>query len=261
VTLELVLLGLGLVSGVVSGLLGIGGAIVIVPALLYIPQWLGIATIEVRTAAAIAVSQVVAASLTGALAHGRQGLVHRRLAVMMSLASASGALTGGVTSAYLPNELLLAVAAGLATSAAVVMAVPIPREPAAGSSHPGFSPARALPAGFAIGLLVGTIGIGSFLMVPTMIYILKMPTRVGMATVLAVAFPMSLAGLVGKLTTGQVPLLPALAIVLGAVPGAQLGSMLSLRLPARVLRLLYGTLVLVVATGLWYDVFNTNPAR
>ena len=226
--------------------------------MLYVPQWLGVATIEIKTAAAIAVAQVVAASLTGALAHRRHGLLHGRLAVAMGTASGLGALAGGVASAYLPSEALLLVAALLASSAATVMVVPIPSEPTDGASHPPFNPLLALPAGSAIGLLVGTIGIGSFLMVPTLIYLLKMPTRVAMATVLAVAFPMSLAGLAGKVATGQVPLLASLAIVAGAVPGAQLGSTISVRIPARVLRLLYGALVLVVAAGLWYDVFNTR---
>ncbi len=254
---ELPLLILGLLSGVMSGLLGIGGAIVIVPILLYVPQWLGVAVIDVKTATAIAVSQVVAAACTGALAHGRQGMVHRRLAVVMSVASASGALTGGIASAYLPSQVLLGIAAALASSAALLMVVPPPSEQLGAPSHPSFSPLRALPAGFAIGSLIGMIGIGSFLMVPTMIYVLGMPTRVGMATVLAVAFPTALAGFTGKLVTGQVPLLQAGAIVLGAIPGAQVGSVLSMRVPARVLRLLYGAVVLTVSAGLWYDLLHT----
>jgi uncharacterized protein len=256
-SLELVLLLLGLFSGVVSGLLGIGGAIIIVPALLYIPQWVGIATIDIRTAAAIAVSQVVAATLTGAFAHSRHGLVHGRLGVVMSVAAASGALAGGVISAYLPSEVLLLVAAALATSAAGVMLVRPPRAPLDGPSHPSFNVALVFPAGVGIGLLIGTIGIGSFLLVPTLIFLCRIPTRIAMATVLAVAFPTSAAALAGKVATGQVPLVPALAIVVGAIPGAQLGSLLSARLSARVLRMLYGALVLMVAFGLWYDVFHT----
>ena len=257
-SLELLLLGLGLISGVVSGLLGIGGAILIVPALLYVPQWLGVAMIDIKTAAAIAVAQVVAASLSGALAHGRHGLVHHRLALIMGGASVGGALLGGVISASLPSEALLVVAAVLATSAALVMVVPALPDPSGGPSHPAFKLVAAMPAGSAIGLLVGTIGIGSFLMVPTLIYLLKQPTRVGMATVLAIAFPMSLAALAGKIVTGQVPLRASPAIAVGGVRGAQLGSRLSMRVPARILRLLYGTLVLVIASGLWYDVFHAE---
>lgn len=256
--LELLLLVLGFLSGIISGLLGIGGAIVIVPVLLYLPQWLGVGVIEIKTAAAIAIAQVVAASLTGAIAHGRHGLVHRRLAVTMSVASAGGALIGGISSAYVSGEALLLVAAGLATSAAGMMLVPVTQQPLGGPSHPLFDPLRALVCGSAIGLLIGMIGIGSFLLVPTLIFVLKIPTRVAMATVLAVAFPTSIAALAGKIATGQVPLVASLAIVLGAVPGAQVGSIISSRTSARVLRSLYGTLILVIAAGLWYDVFNVG---
>ena len=255
----IVLLGLGLISGIVSGLLGIGGAIVIVPALLYIPQWLGLATIDIRTAAAIAVAQVVAAALTGTLVHRRRGLVHGRLGVTMGIGSASGALFGGIISAYLPAEVLLGIAATLATSAATVMVVPISPDPLAGISHPAFRLPIAVPIGFAIGLLIGTIGIGSFLMVPTLIHVLRVPTRVAMATVLAVAFPTATAALAGKIVTGQVPFMESAAMVLGAVPGAHIGSALSMRVPARALRVMYGSLVMIAASGLWYDVLHTTP--
>jgi len=255
---ELLLVILGFASGVISGLLGIGGAIVIVPILLYVPQWLGVAVIEVKTASAIAVTQVVAAACTGALAHGRKGLVHRPLALAMSGTSAVGALAGGVASAYLPGQVLLGIAAVLSSSAALLILIPPPLEKVNGPSHPPFRLAYALPAGFAIGCLIGMIGIGSFLMVPTMIYLLGVPTRVGMATVLAVAFPTALAGFSGKLMTGQVPLIQALAIVLGAIPGAQIGSTLSMRAPARVLRFMYGALVLTVSFGLWYDLLHVE---
>src|SRR5215468_9410884 len=89
------LLILGLVGGTLSGLLGIGGGLVIVPLLLYAPLWLGFDPIDIRTATAVAVVQVTAATLSGTIAHRRRGSVYLRLAVTMSVASASGALVGG----------------------------------------------------------------------------------------------------------------------------------------------------------------------
>ena len=65
----LALFVLGLVGGTLSGLLGIGGGLVIVPLLLYVPAWLGYATIDIRTASAVAVVQVTAATLSGTIAH------------------------------------------------------------------------------------------------------------------------------------------------------------------------------------------------
>ncbi|MFN8523197.1 MAG: sulfite exporter TauE/SafE family protein [Chloroflexota bacterium] len=254
--LLLALLGAG--SGIVSGLLGIGGAIIIVPVLLYLPEWLGFDTIEIKRAAAIAVAQVVAASLTGALMHGRHGHVHRRLLIYVSVASTIGALAGGVISAYAPSDALLIVAALLATTAAALMLLPRAADAAEHNDHAPFNPALALGSGAAIGLLIGLIGIGSFLMVPAMIFLLRQRTRVAMATVLAVAFPTALAGLIGKFATNQVPLWESVAIVIGAIPGAQIGSIISARLQPRLLRALYAALVIIIASGLWYDVFNTR---
>src|SRR5262245_11725083 len=120
----LLVLLLGLIGGTLSGLLGIGGGLVIVPLLLYAPLWLGFAPIDIRTATAVAVVQVTAATLSGAIAHRRRGAVYMRLAVPMSVASALGALVGAVTSAMVPGYLLLLTTAILATVAALLMFLP-----------------------------------------------------------------------------------------------------------------------------------------
>ena len=114
----ILLLGLGIVGGGLSGLLGIGGGLVIIPLLLYVPEWLGFGGIDIRTASAVAVMQVTAATLSGTLAHGRQRRVYARLALTMSAGSAGGALLGGVVSAYVPSHVLLVATAALATVAA-----------------------------------------------------------------------------------------------------------------------------------------------
>ena len=252
----ILLIGLGVVGGGLSGLLGIGGGLVIIPLLLYVPEGLGFGAIDIRTASAIAVMQVTAATLSGTLAHGRQRRVYARLALTMSAGSAGGALLGGVVSAYVPSEVLLVATALLATVAAGLMFVPRPPETADPSVFPAFSPILAVVAGLFVGLVIGMNGAGAFLMVPMLIYLFRIPTRVALATVLAVGFPTSCAAAVGKIATGQVPLWASLAVILGAIPGAQLGSIISARTSARVLRWTYGILVFVIAAGMWWDVFN-----
>jgi uncharacterized membrane protein YfcA len=174
----------------------------------------------------------------------------------MSVGSAGGALLGGVVSAYIPGETLLVATASLATVAAGLMFVPRPPEALDPSAFPTFSPVLAVLAGLFVGLVIGMNGAGAFLMVPMLIYLFKIPTRVALATVLAVGFPTSCAAAIGKLATGQVPLWASLAVVAGAIPGAQLGSRVSARTPARVLRWTYGVLVSLIATGMWWDVLN-----
>ena len=174
----------------------------------------------------------------------------------MSVASASGALVGGVVSAYVPAGLLLVTTAGLATVAALLMFLPARVEDLDPDDRPPFNVPVVCIAGFAIGLVIGLNGAGAFLMMPTLIYLVGLPTRIALGTVLAVGFPTSLAASIGKFATGQVPIQIAAIVVLGAIVGAQIGSWLSARTPPRVLRWLYGALVSVIAIGLWWDIFN-----
>jgi uncharacterized protein len=253
------LVALGLTGGTLSGLLGIGGGLVIVPLLLYLPHWLGFAEIDIRTASAVAVVQVTAATLSGTLAHRKRGGVHARLAVTMSIASASGALLGGVVSAAVPSELLLRSTAILATVAALMMFLPARIDfvaLAADANALPFNVPVVCAAGLAIGIVIGLNGSGAFLMTPVLIYLVGVPTRTALGTVLAVGFPTALAAAAGKIATGQVPLEMTAAVVVGAVIGAQFGSWLSARTSPRVLRWLYGVLVSAIAAGLWYDVLH-----
>lgn len=254
----LLLLGLGLIGGTLSGLLGIGGGLVIVPLLLYAPLWLGFDPVDIRTATAVAVVQVTAATLSGALAHRRRGAVSMGLAVPMSVASAAGALVGGVVSVAVPGIVLLWATAILATTAALLMFLPPRVNQDEACSQPRFNLPLVCACGLAIGLVIGMNGSGAFLMTPTLIYLVGLPTRIALGTVLAVGFPTSLAASVGKIATGQVPLLIAGIVVAGAIVGAQGGSWLSARTPPRALRWLYGALVSAIATGLWYDILTRS---
>ncbi len=257
-TFALLILGIGLVVGALSGLLGIGGGLLIVPLLIYAPPWLGFEPFDIRTASAVAVVQVTAASLSGTIAHRRRGSVFMGLAVPMSIVSATGALFGGVVSAYLPPGLLLVALAILATVAALLMFVPARVETLDAAEQAPFSLLVVCTAGGIVGTIIGSIGAGAFLMMPTLIYVVGLPTRIALGTVLAVSFPTSLAAAVGKIATGQVPFGISAIAVVGAIVGAQVGSWLSARTPPRVLRWLYGTLVSAIAFGLWWDILNRS---
>jgi uncharacterized membrane protein YfcA len=252
----LLLLVLGLIGGTLSGLLGIGGGLVIVPLLLYVPLWGGFDPIDIRTATAVAVVQVTAATLSGTIAHRRRGSVYVRLAVTMSVASALGALVGGVASSTVPATLLLWTTAILATVAALLMFLPARVDLLEGGGDPPFNVVTVCVAGLVIGAIIGMNGSGAFLMMPTLIYLVGLPTQIAIGTVLAVGFPTSLAAAIGKIATGQVPLLTAGVVVVGAVVGAQAGSWIGARTPPRVLRWLYGGLVSLIAVGLWFDILN-----
>jgi uncharacterized protein len=249
---------LGFGGACVAGLLGVGGAILMIPLLLYVPPWLGFPPLSVQTVAAISMVQVLSASLSGAIAHGRRGGVHRALAVSAGALSALGAFGGGIASRWMPAWGLLAVFAGMATAgAALLCAAPREVEPA-GDAEPPFvlRRARAALVGLGVGSAAGLVGAGgAFLLLPLLITVVGVPTRVTIGSSLAITLWTALAGVAGKLVTGQIPLLPAAALVVGAVPGAQWGAWLSRRARLSTLRGLLIGITALVAIRAWIDVY------
>ena len=95
-------------------------------------------------------------------------------------------------------------------------------------------------------------------MMLALIYLVGMPTRTALGTVLAVGFPTALAAAAGKIATGQVPANLAVTVVIGAILGAQVGSVLSAHTAPRVIRWIDQALVSAIALGFWYDIFSAG---
>ena len=253
--LAVLLAGLGFLAAFLSGLLGIGGGLAIIPLLLYLPEWLGLASFDLKAAAAIGVAQITTATGAGTFANFRRGLIYKRLAAVVIGAMAVGALGGGWVSQFLPIWVLKAVFASFASLAAAVMLLPVSKQEL-GPAQPRFNWPLALLCGLGVGIGIGLVGGGAFMLVPLQVYLLRVPTRTAIATGLAAGFPGAASALVGKTLGHQVPFLPALTVCILAIPGAQLGAAVGARLSARVLRRAYAMVVMTVAGGLWYDVLH-----
>jgi uncharacterized membrane protein YfcA len=254
--LALLVLALGFAGGVASGVLGVGGGILMAPALLYVPRILDAGAFDMKEVAGLTITQGLLACLSGTLGHGRYGCVSRRLVVSMGPALVVGALAGSVLSSRMEPRALMLLFAALAGVAAVLMW--LPRTGAEGASATVNGPLAALIA-LSVGLLGGMVGQGgSFLLVPLMLHVLRIPTRVVIGSNLALVLFSSAAGLAGKLATAQVPLLAAGMLALGTVPGAQAGSVLSHRLPTRGLRAALGVVVGLSALVLAADALRST---
>ena len=254
-TLLITLGGLGLCGAVVSGLLGVGGAIVMIPLLLYVPPLLGVGALEMRDVAGITMVQVFAAAVSGVIAHRRHRAVNYRLAGVGGFSMAAGTLIGALASSVVPSSGLLFVFALMATFSAWMLFLPLETEgrPIFGE-HIEFSTSRAVAVASGVGLCAGLVGAGgAFLLVPLLLYVVGIPLRITIGSSLAITAFASISGVAGKLATGQVPLVPALAVVAGALPGAQIGSHFSARLPGRVLKLALAAVVVLSALRVWWD--------
>lgn len=251
-----VLLVLGAVGAFVSGLIGVGGAIVMIPLLLYVPPLLGVAALDIKHVAAVTMVQVFVAAASGMIAHGRHHAVNRRLALVGGGAMAAGSLVGAVASKYVPERWLLLVFATMVTVAIVLMLLPEPvPDVTAPADVKEYSAAlTALTAG-GVGIVAGLVGAGgAFLLVPLLLVVVGVPIRVSIGSSLAITAVAATAGVIGKAVTGQIAVPPALVVAASALPGAQLGAAASRRLSGRALK--RALLVVTVLTGIrvWWNV-------
>lgn len=247
---------LGALGGFVSGLLGIGGGIIMAPILLFVPQYMGLPALTMRTVAGLTITQALVACLVGALVHKKYQFYSRRLVWTMGPAIFLAALAGGVASKWVPNRVLLALFACLALAAAVLMFLPRRAEEGLGPGEEvEFSRPGAVGIAATIGLLGGLVGQGgSFILIPLMLYFLHVPTRVAIGSNLAIVLMSSAAAFLGKLSTLQIPLVLAGALILGIVPGTQLGAAVSHRMDVRALRLILALVISLAAVRIWMKV-------
>jgi uncharacterized protein len=245
-------------AGFGAGFIGLGGGLLLFPLLLYLPPYLGLEPIDAKTVAALVLSQIFFGGLVGGAAHWRGGRVHKRLTLVGGVTSSAGAFLGGIASKWLSDWLLLLLFGVVTLIAGAVMFLPAPlpeRETLA--THSLSIPTFSLGAiALSIGVTVGLLGAGNFLFVPLLIYVLRIPTRISIGSSLVIFVVNGFAGFLGKLVTGQIPLLMTCAIIAGASLGAFTGEKCHGRASPQVLRYTYAGVIAIVALRVWATILG-----
>ena len=281
------LFAMGLAVGFISGMFGVGGGFLMTPFLIFLGISPGVAVATVA-------SHITASSFSGALSHWRR----RAVDVAMAFLLLSGGLVGTASGVWLFTKLraigqldlligfsyliMLTAVGGLMLVESVRAIIRVRRQQ--------FSPLRrsgahtwvhALPfkirfrhskiyvsvipvwgIGYVIGLVGAVMGIGGgFLLVPMLIYFLRMPTAtvIGTAAVLTTA-TMAVASVMHALTNHLVDAVLALVLMVGGVIGAQFGARAAQNMPPERLRLLLALLILAVGLRFGYELIS-RPAN
>ncbi len=239
--------GLGLVIGVLLGLLGGGGSILAVPALVY--------GAGVPLVAAIPTSLLVVgiSSATALLPRLRKGQVQWRLAGVFGTAGAVSAFAGAAVNRLLDSRLVLVGFAVLMVVAGVRM---LHEQATAGGDcalpDGGINWRRCLPkaigSGVVVGFLTGLFGVGGgFLIIPALVLLLGLPMTAAVGTSLVIIVVNSIAGFAAHAGDATLDYGIAGAFTLAAVAGSLAASRIATRLPAKGLRRAFAYLVFAVA--------------
>ncbi|NOX41928.1 MAG: sulfite exporter TauE/SafE family protein [Alphaproteobacteria bacterium] len=273
------LLGLGGLVGILSGMFGVGGGFLMTPLLFFIG-------IPPAVAVATEANQIVASSFSGVLAHLKRQTVDLKMGLVLLVGGLFGAAVGVqvfkalkaigqvellVTLSYV---VFLGVVGGLmffeSLRAIRRASNPNRRKPVRKQRNW----VHALPfkmkfrtsgiyisvippvlVGVIVGVLAAIMGVGGgFIMVPAMIYILGMPTKVVIGTSLfQIIFVTGFTTLMHATTNYTVDMALAVLLLIGGVIGAQIGTRIGLKMKAEQLRILLSILVLGVSGKLAFD--------
>lgn len=277
--------GMGAAVGFLSGLFGVGGGFLLTPLLVFsgIPPAVAVATVT---------SQIVASSASGALAYWRRKSIDWKLALFLMIGGIFGTILGVTAFRLLRNVGQLDLVIGLcyvvflggvgllmvvesaramirARSEAPPPAARKPRQhgwihglPFKVRFHRSRLYISAIPI-LALGLFIGFLGTllgigGGFIMVPALIYLLKVPTNVVIGTSLVqILATMAFATVLQAYSNHSVDAVLGLILMVGGVIGAQFGAQVGTRLRGEQLRALLGLLILAVGVRFAIDLVIT----
>ena len=280
------LLGLGGLVGILSGMFGVGGGFLMTPLLFFIG-------IPPAVAVATEANQIVASSFSGVLAHFKRKTVDLRMGTVLLIGGLIGAALGVVVFNWLKalGQVDLLVRLCYVTFLGIIgtlmfieslNAIRRSKTPTGGvPKRKKHNWVHALPfkvkfrvsglyisvippllVGVLVGVLAAIMGVGGgFIMVPAMIYLLGMPTKVVVGTSLfQIIFVTAFTTMLHATTNYTVDIVLAVLLLVGGVIGAQIGTRIGTRMKAEQLRILLAVMVLAVCGKLAFDLLVT-PAE
>jgi uncharacterized membrane protein YfcA len=283
-----IIFGMGGAVGFLSGLFGVGGGFLLTPLLIFsgIPPVVSVATVS---------SQIVASSASAALSYWRRRMIDMKLATVLMIAGIIGTLLGIIVFNALRSlgqlDLIVSISyvtfLGLIGGLMLTESVRAILNSRAGRPAPLRRPGQhnwvhglpfkmrfkrsklyvsvipILALGIGIGFLGALLGIGGgFILVPALIYLLRVPTNVVIGTSLVqIVATMSVASILHAVTNQSVDIVLAIILMVGGVVGAQFGARIGQNIRGDQLRALLALLVLAVAIRFLVGLIATPDER
>jgi uncharacterized protein len=265
-----ILVVVGLVASSLGSLIGLGGGIIVVPALLYFGSFSWFGDISPQVAVGTSLFTMIFTGLSSTLAYMKRKTVDYKSGLIFIIGSGPGSILGAWITEKLNLHSFNIFFGVFIIIVSIVLLLkdklkPIPyrkdkgivrtfTDNAGKSFEYGFNPYIGILISFIVGLLSGIFGVGGgSLMVPTMILVFFFPPHVAVATSMFMILPTSILSSITHVVLGNVNWLYALALVPGAWMGAKVGVYLNSKLKSKTIVILLRTILVIVGIRLIYQ--------
>ena len=239
----------------ISGILGLGGAIMLIPAYLYLPQLFGLNELGIKNISGMTSIQVFATSLFGMLFHRKKKAFNRIVVMTVGIPIVISSFAGAYLSGQVNPNIIISIFALMATTGAGLIIFNQKTEPTNNEKLIDFNKFTAVLIGIAVGFFGGMAGApGAFLLSPLLMIILKIPIRITIGSTLGIVILASFATSLGKISSGLVPFDLTVAAVLFSIPGVFIGANLSHRFTVTTLRWGLALIIALMGLDIWFQI-------
>lgn len=260
----LILFGVGIAAGMLSGMFGVGGGIIIVPSLLAVYSLIGFnSPYVVHVAISTSLFTIIFTSTSSSYRHSKHGNVLWVAALLIGLSSTAAVFLFSKIALALPGDVLKKIFAGVLILVAIKMLTE--KKPDSDKDEENCELGKIKKVYCVMtGVLAGTIAAftglgGGIFIIPLLHYVAKVPIRKSIGTSAAAIFITSLSGVISyiinspagadtmKYSLGIVDVLSAVPIVMASIPFAQVGVYVNKKTRSDLLKKLFAGLILIVA--------------
>ena len=242
----LLLIALGFLIGILASIVGIGGGVLFVPTLYFIFN------LEIHKAVGTSLFAILFLSSSAAYRYLKQKQINYKVAFCLEVPTATGAYISSIISHMMPEDVIRVLFAIVLYIASIELIRKNKDGVKSNGSDIRINKRRLILGmiiSFTAGLIAGSTGIsGGVIKTPTMIIIVGLPTKIAIGTSSLMVFFTALAGVIGHSQVQHVNYMYGFLLGVGAMVGAQIGARLCLKVRSRILRVLLGVILILVAT-------------
>jgi uncharacterized membrane protein YfcA len=239
---------LGIIGGVISGLLGIGGVLML-PLLFYFTD------VSTKAATAIAMIQIFSGALFGSIFNYFQKNINFKYAVTLGLSSMIFCFLGSFFTNYFA-DLTIKIIYLISVLVAIALFFIKEKENYKEIIFNRKTIIKLIPIGAIAGFVGGIIGLGSgYIYVPILILFFGFPVNIAIGTTLLVVLFNSVPGIVGKMISVEFDILAGVIVAIGSIIGVRLGTYLNKKINPRIIRKLFIFLLILIILAVSFDLY------